>query len=102
MDIAHLTLEQLGHLRMQIDDLLRIKRAERVANAHRQILAIVDSVGASLEEVMDSKAAPRKSKYAPIHHPDVPGLAWSGRGRHPNWMKELLAAGKSLDDLRKA
>jgi DNA-binding protein H-NS len=102
IDISHLTLEQLGHLRIQIDDLLRIKRAERVANARQQILAIVDDIGASLEEVMDSEAAPRKPKYAPIHHPDFPGLAWSGRGRHPNWVKELLAAGKSLDDLREA
>lgn len=33
---------------------------------------------------------------------DGQGNTWSGRGPRPRWIKELLAAGKSLDDLVQA
>lgn len=34
-------------------------------------------------------------KYA---HPENPSLTWTGRGRQPDWIKDGLAAGKSLSD----
>ena len=102
IDIAGLTLEELGHLRTTIDDLLRIKRAERVANARREILVIINEVGVSLEELMETRDAPEKPLRMPVRipHPNMPGVAWTGRGRYPNWMKALLAEGKSIDELK--
>jgi len=101
-DLTELTLEQLGHLRMQIDDLLAIKRAQRVANARRDILVIAKDAGLPLTELIkgeDNFARPMKTSIR-IEHPSVPGVAWTGRGRYPNWMKELLAGGKSIDELK--
>ena len=31
---------------------------------------------------------------------DEQGNTWSGRGRRPGWLKEALASGKTLDDLK--
>jgi DNA-binding protein H-NS len=35
-----------------------------------------------------------------FRNPDPPHETWSGRGMQPNWVRILLAKGKSLDDLR--
>jgi len=38
-----------------------------------------------------------KAKY---RSPDKKSLTWSGMGRQPKWITELLDSGKTLDDLR--
>lgn len=35
-----------------------------------------------------------------FQNPNRPFQTWSGRGRQPRWVVELLATGKSLEDLR--
>ena len=102
IDISGLSAAELSHLRMQIDHLLKIKHAERIANARRDIIGIAREIGVSVEELMERPDTREKPLNMPvrIEHPSVPGRVWSGRGRHPNWMKELLAAGKSLDELK--
>jgi len=102
IDITGLTLEELGNLRMQVDDLLQIKRAERVVSARRDILGIVKQIGVPLEDLMERPDVWEKRSTPPvrIEHPSVPGLAWAGRGRRPNWIKDLLATGKSIEELK--
>jgi DNA-binding protein H-NS len=34
-----------------------------------------------------------------FQNPDHPSEQWSGRGRKPKWVEEILASGKKLDDL---
>jgi DNA-binding protein H-NS len=35
-----------------------------------------------------------------FRNPSLPSETWSGRGKQPRWVSELLAAGASLDDCR--
>ena len=46
----------------------------------------------------------RRRPYAKVHpkfrNPKPPHQTWSGRGRQPRWVSEMLEAGKSLADLR--
>lgn len=35
-----------------------------------------------------------------FRNPDAPFQTWTGRGRQPMWVIRLLAAGKTLEDLR--
>jgi DNA-binding protein H-NS len=35
-----------------------------------------------------------------FQNPNEPSQTWAGRGRMPRWVKELLAAGKNIDELR--
>ena len=56
--------------------------------------------GFTLDElVSDSKRATTKTSSAPKYaHPENSSITWTGRGRRPNWVKEALEAGKSLED----
>jgi DNA-binding protein H-NS len=41
----------------------------------------------------------RKPVEAKYRHPENAELTWTGRGRKPVWVQELLTAGKTLEDL---
>ena len=48
-----------------------------------------------------SKAAKKRAKKpGSAKYTDRAGNSWSGRGPQPNWLKDALAGGKTLDDLR--
>lgn len=51
------------------------------------------------EEGGSAKAAkPRKSIAPKYRNPLNPDQTWTGRGRKPKWVEEMLAAGGSLDE----
>jgi len=39
-------------------------------------------------------------KSGPVKYKDRTGNSWTGRGPKPNWLKQALASGKTLEDLR--
>ncbi|MEO8318590.1 MAG: H-NS histone family protein [Bradyrhizobium sp.] len=47
---------------------------------------------------------PQRRPYPKVEpkfrNPADPSVTWSGRGKQPLWVGELLAAGKHLDDFR--
>jgi H-NS histone family len=44
----------------------------------------------------DDRRGQVRPKY---HNPDNHSEKWSGRGRKPKWVEEILASGRSLDDM---
>jgi DNA-binding protein H-NS len=54
----------------------------------------------------NSKPQPKKARRpypkvsAKFQNPLQPSQTWAGRGITPRWVREMLDAGKSLDDLR--
>lgn len=53
---------------------------------------------AGAKRVGARKTAKRKSPLPPKFH-DAAGNTWSGHGKRPNWYKDALASGKTLEDL---
>ncbi len=45
-------------------------------------------------------ASKSAKKPGPAKYKDRTGNSWSGRGPKPNWLKQALAGGKTLEDLR--
>ena len=41
-----------------------------------------------------------KTSKGLVRHPDRHDLIWSGRGRRPAWLHELLCDGRQIEDLR--
>src|SRR5258707_10672141 len=50
-----------------------------------------------------SNEPPERRPYQRAHpkfqNPKPPHQTWSGRGHQPRWVRELVAAGKTIDDL---
>lgn len=94
---------------LSLDELKAIQKdaAKAIASfesrKRKEALAAVEvkaaEMGFSLGDLV-GRAKTKSTKSAPKYcHPENPAMTWTGKGRQPNWIKEALANGKSLDDL---
>jgi DNA-binding protein H-NS len=102
MDLSKLNLAELKDLSTQVGVELKSREKSDVAKARSEIEAIAKGLGLSLQDLLgnsDTKGKVRKpsGKVAvQYRNPQDASQEWSGRGRQPSWVKELLASGKNL------
>jgi len=101
-----LTVAQLADLRDAIEDL----RLTKVAAERDAVLAEardrLAQLGLSLDDALKSEGQDSRKTSRHGHGPaKVPpkyrgpnGEQWSGRGRQPHWVRDLVASGQRLDD----
>lgn len=103
MEITKLSLKELQSLDDQIGkEIMRKEKQQREA-AIQQIYSIAHGIGLPLKELVNGGNGKRKPTSPPTityRDPSNPTRSWMGRGPRPSWVKEALAAGKTLDQLR--
>lgn len=103
MDLSRLTLSDLRTLQEQVAQEIKLREQQELARAREQIIAIAQSVGMPLKELLSNEVRAREvngSSTARFRHPGNKSLRWSGRGRKPKWVKDWVASGQPLDALR--
>jgi DNA-binding protein H-NS len=74
----------------------------RLENEKRKLQNRLDELGRKFAD--NSQDVPQRRPYPKIEqkfqNPDDPLKTWSGRGRSPRWVVELLAAGRRLEEFR--
>jgi DNA-binding protein H-NS len=101
MDLSKMSLADLRTLEEQVRQETKKREHEEVAKAREQIIAIAQSVGIPLKDLIADQARAKTAKSGMRYrHPSNTSLHWSGRGRKPKWIKEWVASGQSLDVLR--
>jgi DNA-binding protein H-NS len=107
MDLSNLSLGDLRNLQEQIKQEMKKREVQEVQKAREQILAIAQSVGMPLKDLISASGRGGKSAGANTgsvavryRNPDNASQQWTGRGRQPKWVKEWVEGGKSLDKLR--
>ncbi len=102
MDITKLSFAELNVLQDDVAQELKKREKEEVAKAREQIMAIAQNVGIPLNELIGGKAAKVSTgRKVPVRyrHPSDPTLQWTGRGRQPQWIKDWVENGRSMDAL---
>lgn len=100
-DLSQFSIPQLRDLQVQVAEQIASRQADDKERVRQQILELAASVGMSVEQVMNIKVSKQKRPAAVRYqHPEDRSKQWSGRGRSPKWVKEHLAAGKSIDTLK--
>jgi DNA-binding protein H-NS len=98
---------ELEKLRADVDKALETLEARKKSEAMKAIAAVAKEHGFTVEEVLGGALVPKsrgrkgaaaKSGIAKYSNPANPSQTWTGRGRQPGWIKEGLAAGKSVAD----
>ena len=91
-DLSNYSIAQLRDLQAQVAEELKAREKNEVAKVREQILALAKSVGVPLNEIMkgvqDKK--PGKTVAPRYQNPADSAQQWTGRGRHPQWVKEYL------------
>jgi DNA-binding protein H-NS len=97
------SLEDLKQLQGDLEKAIKSKAKEAKKTALLQIHNIANEHGLDLDEVLDGLKNPAKKntgKVAPKYkNPSDESQTWTGRGRKPKWVEELLSSGKTLEDL---
>jgi DNA-binding protein H-NS len=99
-NLEKMSLDELKALRKDVDaaisDFQKRKKQEALVAAQKA----AREHGFSLDEILGAKGAKTATKGAPKYaNPADASQTWTGRGRQPQWIKDALAAGKSLDDM---
>lgn len=105
MDLSGLSVADLRALQEQVKQTLKDREHEEMTKAREQILAIAQSAGISLKDLLSGSARMKnngatKAKVAVRYRsPSDASLQWTGRGRQPKWVQEWIASGNALDAL---
>ena len=95
MDNLKALIAQRDELNRRIDAIEAEERAGRLVRAREALAALgVDPV--DLVPARVSRKARRSP--APIRYRAPGGHTWTGRGKHPLWLRDALAAGATLGD----
>lgn len=102
MDLSNMSVGDLRNLQEQIKQEMKKREQQEVQKAREQILAIAQSVGVPLKDLIATGGRGGKGGSVAVRYrnPDDASQQWTGRGRQPKWVKEWVEGGKSLDKLR--
>lgn len=101
-NLDSLNSRELKELRVSvttmIDGRIRDAEAREVSQARDEIKAIANRLGMPLSEIF--KTSGRTGQLpAKYQNPSNPQEVWTGRGRQPKWVKDMLDDGKTLAQL---
>ena len=90
-------LDDLWDLHKRVESILEERLDRERQKLEQQLEELTRKFGETPSNNPQRRPYPEVlQKYCNPEHPEQ---TWSGRGRQPRWVRELLATGKSLDDL---
>ena len=98
VDISNLTVAQLEALRGSIDNAIVSRRETELVNLRQKMEEMAEDAGFTLEEIMQARATKKRVIEPKYRNPNNAEQTWSGRGRKPSWVEELIASGGNLED----
>jgi DNA-binding protein H-NS len=98
--LEELTLEQLAKLAEAIQSQLDAKRHEVREQLRQELIDKARQLGIDPSDLLPArKSRVSRSEVKPKYRDTRdPTQTWSGRGRQPRWLQELIAAGENKDD----
>jgi DNA-binding protein H-NS len=102
MDLSGLSVKDLRVLQEQVKHEIKKREREDVVKAREQILAIAESVGLPLKDIIGSNLRTKTATTVAVRyrHPSDASLQWTGRGRQPKWVKDWVESGQALAALQ--
>jgi DNA-binding protein H-NS len=97
-DFERMSIDDLWSLHEQICSVLETKIKDEKRKLEHRLDELVRRSVAAQTDIRQTR--PSQKGEPKFRNPDDPSITWSGRGRHPRWMNELLAAGRAIDDFR--
>lgn len=101
--------QTFAQLQKQISELeaqaARLKSTE-IPGVIQQIRELVSTYEITAEQIFGEVAEPRAKSRPPraegaMPYADADGNTWVGRGKRPQWLRDALAAGHTLDEFRR-
>ncbi|WP_299297217.1 H-NS histone family protein [uncultured Tateyamaria sp.] len=94
------SLDELRNIQKTATKAIESFEARKRNEALAAVEARAAELGFSLSELTGGAKAKGIKSTPKYCHLENPAKTWTGRGRQPSWVKDALANGKSLEDLR--
>ena len=101
IDLASLTIPELQALIDEAKKRLADLERARIADLRYSLEAQARAAGFDVSDLfpkLRSRALPTSASRAKYQNPSNPSESWGGMGKRPTWLRDALAAGKSLTD----
>ncbi|MEA3412121.1 MAG: H-NS histone family protein [Pseudomonadota bacterium] len=100
VNFSQYSLKQLLDLEQDLTKAIRDRQVEQKKEALDKVRDIAAGLGITPEELILGEGRPKKGRVpAKYQNPINKKQTWSGRGKQPGWLKELLAGGKKIEEL---
>jgi DNA-binding protein H-NS len=76
---------------------ISVKRVEDVAATKKALRAMAEKAGFNLNELFGTRGPKKGSGEAKYRNPKDISQTWTGRGRKPNWLVDLLKKGSKME-----
>lgn len=101
-ELAKLSSKELQDFQVKLNDAIEMRKGQDKIDFYNEMQELAAKRGVSLSEYLGSsprkiKAATKSVKY---RNPANSKETWPGRGRKPNWLLDLLNAGRNLEEFR--
>lgn len=101
------TLKELLAQQAELAKKIEEVRKSEIANAIKQVKAIVDEYDLTADDIFPQRRAPLSNMGSSLKVKGVakyqsridPNLTWTGRGRKPEWVITFLGNGGTLEEL---
>jgi DNA-binding protein H-NS len=93
-----MSVDELWTLHERIGSILTTKMEAEKRELENRLSELNRKYGSSSNE--DRSRRPYPKVLPKFQNPAQPDQTWAGRGKQPHWVRDLLEAGKSIDDLR--
>lgn len=94
------SLNQLELIMIEVSSEIEERKKLEAENIRQKIENLLQESGLSLDDVYTEKDIGVRSNKVPMkyRHPTDTTIEWSGRGKMPIWMRELIEAGADRED----
>ena len=96
--LEKMELDDLWDLHERIMDVLDRKLESEKRKLQNQLDELGRRFGGSPKDIPQRRPYPKVEPK--FRNPNNPSETWSGRGKSPQWVVELIASGRSLEELR--
>ena len=100
INLEQMSLEELQQLQKDVKKALASYEDRRKKEALVEMQEVARKHGLDFNDVVRGGKRGTAVSAPRYRHPENPELTWAGRGRQPRWIKEMLASGTPLEDLR--
>jgi DNA-binding protein H-NS len=97
-DLDTMSTDELWALREQLGEVLAAKLKSEKHGLEVLLGKLSGGEFGSLQ--IERQRRPYPKVHPKFQNPSEPSQTWSGRGGTPRWVRKLLAAGRSIDELR--
>ncbi len=105
INLDNLTVAELDALIDQAAELIEKKKAQALVDAKAEIEKIAAATGMSVEELLGLKVgkgkkagSAKKAVADKYRNPKDHTQTWTGRGKRPKWLQEMLDRGGKLEN----